>query len=159
SSRRRGSRYFPASPSLSPFSHSTFWAMGCAMRSIHPAVRHDPDHDARRRCLGRGPLVSPQGGESLLIGRDLVVDLRRRHGVVHAVRGLSYSLDKGEAMGIAGESGSGKTISSLALLGLLPAGTSRVVRGSILFAGHDIVGMTDAELRSLRGARIAMVFQ
>ncbi|HLW58941.1 MAG TPA: ABC transporter ATP-binding protein [bacterium] len=104
-------------------------------------------------------MVSLQGGDPLLTVRDLAVDLRQRHGVVHAVRGLSYSLDKGEAMGMVGESGSGKTISSLALLGLLPAGRSRVVRGSILFAGRDIVGMQDTELRALRGGRISMVFQ
>jgi oligopeptide/dipeptide ABC transporter ATP-binding protein len=104
-------------------------------------------------------MVNLQGAEPLLTVRDLAIDLRQRHSVVHAVRGLSYSLDRGEALGIVGESGSGKTISSLALLGLLPAGISRVVRGSILFAGRDIVGMQDAELRALRGARISMVFQ
>ena len=114
---------------------------------------------AGHRNAGRVAIVSVQGGSPLLTVRDLAVDLRRRHGVVHAVRGLSYSLDRGEAIGIVGESGSGKTISSLALLGLLPDGISRVVRGSILFAGRDIVGMHDAELRELRGARISMVFQ
>src|SRR5262249_45394722 len=136
-SRRRGSRYFPGSPSLSPFSHSTSSATGSAMRSMHRADRHDAGRDsrwldaagrhaiskvARRRCFGPGPMVSLQGGEPLLTVSDLAVDLRQRHGVVHAVRGLSYSLDRGEAIGIVGESGSGKTISSLALLGLLPAG-------------------------------------
>jgi oligopeptide/dipeptide ABC transporter ATP-binding protein len=94
----------------------------------------------------------------LLEVRDLVVDLRRRNDVVHAVRGLSYTLERGEALGIVGESGSGKTMSALTMLGLLPA-TGRVVGGSIIFDGQDLTHMDDAGLRSIRGARISMVFQ
>ena len=99
-------------------------------RWFDAAARHAISKVARRRCLGPGPMVSFQGGEPLLTVRDLAVDLRHRHGVVHAVRGLSYSLDKGEAMGMVGESGSGKTISSLALLGLLPAGITAWFAGA-----------------------------
>ncbi len=98
-------------------------------------------------------------GGSLLSVRDLVVDLRRHDGAVHAVRGLSYTINRGEALGIVGESGSGKTMSALTILGLLPGGIGRVVGGSVLFDGRELVGMPARELRALRGARISMVFQ
>jgi oligopeptide transport system ATP-binding protein len=100
-----------------------------------------------------------QPSAPLLSVRDLVVDLRRPDATVHAVRGLTYSLNRGESLGIVGESGSGKTISALTLLGLLPRGIGRVVRGSVLFDGREVVGMSEKELRAVRGARISMVFQ
>src|SRR5690242_18396331 len=90
---------------------------------------------------------------------DLAVDFVQPGSTVHAVRGLTYSLARGESLGLVGESGSGKTVSALTILGLLPRGVARVVRGSVMFDGTDLIGMDEDELRALRGARISMVFQ
>ncbi|MCP2164293.1 ABC transporter ATP-binding protein [Goodfellowiella coeruleoviolacea] len=88
---------------------------------------------------------------------DLQVSFPSEAGRVHAVRGLSYHVDRGEVLGIVGESGSGKSVSSLAVMGLLPAQAR--VSGSIRFAGRELIGLSDRELSGIRGRRIAMVFQ
>jgi len=81
-----------------------------------------------------------------------------RAGVVKAVEGLSLTVAKGEVLGLVGESGSGKTVTGFSILGLVdPPG--RIVAGRILFKGEDLVGAAAERLRSLRGARIAMIFQ
>ncbi|MEV0574210.1 ABC transporter ATP-binding protein [Streptomyces sp. NPDC050392] len=87
-----------------------------------------------------------------------VTDLSISFGDVHAVRGLSFSLEAGGALGVVGESGSGKSASAYALLGL-HRGTGAKVGGSIRVAGVDVQAAADAELRGLRGAKAAMVFQ
>src|SRR3954470_8448762 len=88
---------------------------------------------------------------------DLRVDFPTDDGVVHAVRGVSYSLAPGEVLGIVGESGSGKSVTSLALMGLLPA--SARVRGSEKFQGEEWVARKPSDLQRFRGAKIAMIFQ
>ena len=81
-----------------------------------------------------------------------------RAGTVKAVNGVSLSVGAGEIVGLVGESGSGKTVTGFSILGLVdPPG--RVVAGSIKFKGTELVGMADADMRRLRGARIAMIFQ
>ncbi|MFF3173397.1 dipeptide ABC transporter ATP-binding protein [Streptomyces sp. NPDC057900] len=87
-----------------------------------------------------------------------VTDLSISFGDVHAVRGLSFSLEAGGALGVVGESGSGKSASAYALLGL-HRGTGAKVGGSVRVAGVDVQTAGDAELRGLRGAKAAMVFQ
>ncbi|MGW0668574.1 dipeptide ABC transporter ATP-binding protein [Streptomyces sp. NPDC002746] len=87
-----------------------------------------------------------------------VTDLSISFGDVHAVRGLSFSLEAGGALGVVGESGSGKSASAYALLGL-HRGTGAKVGGSVRVAGVDVRAAGDAELRGLRGAKAAMVFQ
>ncbi|MEU9199144.1 ABC transporter ATP-binding protein [Streptomyces sp. NPDC048332] len=87
-----------------------------------------------------------------------VTGLSISFGDVHAVRGLSFSLEAGGALGVVGESGSGKSASAYALLGL-HRGTGAEVGGSIRVAGVDVQAAGDAELRALRGAKAAMVFQ
>ncbi|MET7649195.1 ABC transporter ATP-binding protein [Streptomyces sp. NPDC005426] len=87
-----------------------------------------------------------------------VTDLSISFGDVHAVRGLSFSLEAGGALGVVGESGSGKSASAYALLGL-HRGTGARVGGSVRVAGVDVQAAGDAELRGLRGAKAAMVFQ
>ncbi|WP_371776270.1 dipeptide ABC transporter ATP-binding protein [Streptomyces sp. NBC_01438] len=87
-----------------------------------------------------------------------VTDLSISFGDVHAVRGLSFSLEAGGALGVVGESGSGKSASAYALLGL-HRGTGAKVGGSVRVAGVDVQAAGDAELRGLRGAKAAMVFQ
>jgi len=89
---------------------------------------------------------------------DLRVRFTTPDAVVHAVNGVSFELDAGRVLGILGESGSGKSVTLRALIGLLPPRRS-YVEGRISVAGHDIVNMSDAELREVRGTKIAMIFQ
>ena len=96
-------------------------------------------------------------GMPLLDVRDLRVRFDRRGRRVFAVNGLSYQLPAGRTLAIIGESGSGKSVSSRALLGLLP--DSATVTGSARFHGDELLGRPDRELRGYRGAELAMVFQ
>jgi ABC-type glutathione transport system ATPase component len=93
----------------------------------------------------------------LLDVANLSVDLPTSGGARRIVRGASFALDHGQTLGIVGESGSGKTMTALALMGLLPDGAT--TSGAILFEGRDLLAMSEAELRDLRGDRIAMIFQ
>jgi len=96
--------------------------------------------------------------EPLLAVDNLRVEFAARR-VVHAVRGLSYTIAPGETLGLVGESGSGKSVSALALLGLLPKRVGRITAGSVRFEGRELVGLPEEQLRHVRGARIAMIFQ
>ena len=80
-------------------------------------------------------------------------------GTVRAVDGITYSVDEGETVAIVGESGCGKSVSALSVLRLIPDPPGRVVEGSIRFAGRDLLTLSDAEIRNVRGCDIAMVFQ
>lgn len=93
----------------------------------------------------------------LLEVRNLGVQLQTQRGPAAAVRGVSFSLERGETLGLIGESGCGKSITAMSLLGLLPERSS--VCGSIRFDGQEMVGMDDTALRELRGNRIGMIFQ
>lgn len=79
-------------------------------------------------------------------------------GIVRAVDGVSFSLDKGKTMGIVGESGSGKTVTANSFIRLLPP-SGKIVNGEIRFNGKDVLSMSQKELRKLRGSDIAMIFQ
>ncbi|MGA9858204.1 MAG: ABC transporter ATP-binding protein [Solirubrobacteraceae bacterium] len=96
--------------------------------------------------------------DPLLSVEDLRVSFSTDDGVVHAVDGLSYTLNAGETLGIVGESGSGKTVSSLTTLGLTRTRRAKI-EGKIMFGGEDIVAMPDDKLRRIRGNDIAMIFQ
>lgn len=95
----------------------------------------------------------------LLEVKDLRVEFNSRQGHVKAVRGLNYTIDEGQAMALVGESGSGKSVSALALLNLLPRKTSKISAESIKFRGQELVGLSEKEMRKLRGGSIAMIFQ
>jgi peptide/nickel transport system ATP-binding protein len=95
---------------------------------------------------------------ALLEVADLATHFLTRDGPVKAVDGVSFSLRTGEVLGLVGESGSGKSVTGFSLLGLVDL-PGRIVRGSIRFEGAELVGMAEEALRSLRGRRIAMVFQ
>jgi peptide/nickel transport system ATP-binding protein len=84
-------------------------------------------------------------------------DLRVWFGATEVVRGVSLAVERGEVLGLVGESGSGKSVTSLAILGLL--GAAARVEGSIRWQGHELLGLTNRELRAIRGREIAMVFQ
>jgi peptide/nickel transport system ATP-binding protein len=94
----------------------------------------------------------------LLQVEDLVVQFVTEDGVVHAVDGISYSLDAGSTVGIVGESGSGKTVQALTTMGLT-RGRSTRISGRISFDGRDLLGLSGEELRRIRGDEIAMIFQ
>ena len=96
---------------------------------------------------------------------DPVLQVDRLHthfftksGVVKSVDDVSFRIDQGEILGLVGESGSGKSVTGFSIMGLVdPPG--RVVSGAIRFAGRDLVGLSESEMRALRGRRIAMIFQ
>ena len=94
---------------------------------------------------------------SLLEVDGLRVRLRGGSGLRTIVDGVDYRVEQGEVFGVAGESGSGKTISMLALLGLLPEGA--VVEGSVRFEDRDLLGLSRSRLRAISGRELAMVFQ
>ncbi len=89
--------------------------------------------------------------------QDLTVRLQTQRGPAHAIRGVSFDLQRGETLGLVGESGCGKSITAMALMGLLPE--AAVVTGSIRFDGAELVGQPDTVLRQIRGNRIGMIFQ
>lgn len=90
---------------------------------------------------------------------DLCVEFRTREGTVRAVDGISYTVEPGETLGIAGESGSGKSVSLLSVLGLIPQPPGRIVRGRAIFQGQDLLKASRQMLQTIRGRDIAMVFQ
>jgi oligopeptide transport system ATP-binding protein len=95
----------------------------------------------------------------LLEVKNLVTKFYTEDGIVHAVNGISYSLDEGEAMAIVGESGSGKSVGVLSIMGLIPSPPGQVEAGSMIFNGRNVLELSDDEKRQLRGREIAMVFQ
>ena len=95
----------------------------------------------------------------LLEVRDLAVSFAADDGEVRAVRGVSFAIDRGETLALVGESGSGKSVTALSIVQLLPYPRAHHPAGSILFQGHELLGAPEAELRRVRGDRIAMVFQ
>ncbi|MBE6969033.1 MAG: ABC transporter ATP-binding protein [Ruminococcaceae bacterium] len=97
--------------------------------------------------------------DTLLNVKDLKIDYKTDLEVVHAVNGVSFTVDRGETLGIVGETGAGKTTTALSLLRLLPSNIGRVLDGSIEFDGKDILKVSEKEMRSIRGARISMIFQ
>src|SRR3954468_21150155 len=93
----------------------------------------------------------------LLEVEDLRVKLRTGRGLVEAVRGVSFSLAPGETLGLIGESGCGKSVTAMALMGLLPE--SAAISGSIRLNGRELVGLADPDYCKLRGNGISMIFQ
>ncbi|MFZ5749954.1 MAG: dipeptide ABC transporter ATP-binding protein [Pseudomonadota bacterium] len=105
-----------------------------------------------------GAASAPAPGPVLAV-EGLCVSVRTETGLRPLVRDLSFTLNRGETLAIAGESGSGKSITSLAIMGLLPPPAVRVTGGSVRLGGTDLIGLPEARLRALRGDRIAMIFQ
>ncbi|WP_455661977.1 ABC transporter ATP-binding protein [Pradoshia sp.] len=97
--------------------------------------------------------------EKVLQVHDLHVQFSTYGGTVHAVRGVSFSLHRGETLAIGGESGCGKSVTSQSIMGLIPAPHGRITKGQILFDGKDLSKMKEAQLRKIRGVDISMIFQ
>ncbi|MFI7534247.1 ABC transporter ATP-binding protein [Streptosporangium sp. NPDC049376] len=99
------------------------------------------------------------GGEALLAVDGLQVEFVTRQGVVKAVNGVSYRIDAGETLAVLGESGSGKSVTAHAIMGLLDTPSARVPAGTIRFHGTDLLALREDDRARIRGRRIAMVFQ
>jgi oligopeptide/dipeptide ABC transporter ATP-binding protein len=97
--------------------------------------------------------------DALLEVKDLCVHFQTEAGVVKAVDGVSFHINKGETLAVVGESGSGKSVTSLAIMRLLPRRYGNLAGGSILFNGVDLARRSEAEMRHIRGTEIGMIFQ
>jgi len=98
-------------------------------------------------------------GEPLLSVRDLAVEFSTEQGVVRAVDGVSFDVFRNETLGLVGESGCGKTVTGLSILGLVPSPPGRIAAGSIKLDGRELVGLSESEFRRIRGRDVAMIFQ
>ena len=97
--------------------------------------------------------------DELLTIRGLSIVYQTDIETVHAVNGIDITLSKGQTLGLVGETGAGKTTTALSILRLLPKGVGRITGGSIRFSGQEIVKLTEADMRLIRGERISMIFQ
>ncbi|KAF0169988.1 MAG: peptide/nickel transport system ATP-binding protein, partial [Caulobacteraceae bacterium] len=97
--------------------------------------------------------------EPVLALDELTVRFRLRRGELTAVDGVSFTVHRGETFGLVGESGSGKSVTARSIMRLIPDPPGEIPRGRIVFEGRDVLELSDAEMRALRGRRIAMVFQ
>ncbi len=112
--------------------------------------------DERKDLVGKQP-IDPSA--PLLVVDDLHVEFRIDAGVVRAVNGLSYQLQPGETLAILGESGSGKSVSAQAVMRIVDSPPGHITAGSVRFRGVDLFSLPEKERRTVRGDRIAMIFQ
>ncbi len=97
--------------------------------------------------------------EKLLKVSDLVVHYELENEVVEAVNGVSFEMDRGETLGIVGETGAGKTTLALSIMRLVPEPPGRVVQGTIALDGENVLSMAKREIRQIRGKKVSMIFQ
>jgi len=97
--------------------------------------------------------------DALLDVRGLATQFKTPDGIVHAVNGVSFKLNEGETLGVVGESGCGKSVTMLSVLGLIPSPPGKVTKGEAFFFGQDLLKMPSEGIRSVRGAQISMIFQ
>jgi len=103
--------------------------------------------------------MTDSGNGNLLSVQNLCTYFETEDGTVKAVDGISFELKRGETLGIVGESGSGKSVANLSIMRLIPDPPGKIVSGSIVFDGRDVLALSTREVRNLRGKRIAMIFQ
>jgi oligopeptide/dipeptide ABC transporter ATP-binding protein len=96
---------------------------------------------------------------ALLEVNDLQTHFFTREGVVRAVDGISFTIERGRTLGIVGESGCGKSVTALSIMGLIPKPPAKIVNGSVIFEGRDLTTLSERELENIRGRNIAMIFQ
>ena len=104
-------------------------------------------------------VVTATSATPLLEVRDLAIDFRTHDGTFRAVDGVSLSIEAGRALGVVGESGCGKSVTALSIMGLIPQPPGIIASGSIRFEGRDLLALPPAAMRDLRGNHIAMIFQ
>jgi oligopeptide/dipeptide ABC transporter ATP-binding protein len=104
------------------------------------------------------PSAGPAGAPVLSI-QGLVTEFTTPDGIVRAVNDVSYDVYPGETLGVVGESGSGKSVTVMSVLGLIPQPPGRIVSGKVMFDGRDLLALSQAELRGVRGKDIGMIFQ
>lgn len=97
--------------------------------------------------------------DKILDIKDLYVSYHTDEGYVYAVNGLDLKIERGETLGLVGETGAGKTTSALSIMRLLPDRIGKIDKGSIVLDGFDIVSATPAQMRSMRGNTVSMIFQ
>jgi peptide/nickel transport system ATP-binding protein len=102
--------------------------------------------------------AAKETSQAILQVENLSVDFAMRRGSIRAVRGVDFSVDKGERLGIVGESGAGKSLTGFAVLNMIPKPGS-ISGGRVLFEGRDLAALPDEEMRRIRGDRISMIFQ
>src|SRR3977135_3636059 len=98
-------------------------------------------------------------GERLLEIRGLKTHFATDDGMVHSVDGVDLTIDRGETLGVVGESGCGKTVTALSVLKLIATPPGRIVAGQILWQGRDLVPLSSEEMRSIRSKEIGIIFQ
>jgi len=98
-------------------------------------------------------------GEPVLSLENLRVQFRTPRGIVQAVDGVSYTVNHGETLGVVGESGCGKSVTAMSLLRLIPEPPGRIVAGTAMFDGRDLLALPESEMRKIRGNSISMIFQ
>lgn len=97
--------------------------------------------------------------ENILEIRNLVVEYHTDDNIIHAVNGVNLTVKQGETIGLVGETGAGKTTIAKAILRILPTPPAKICGGEIIFQGKDIMALSEKEMRSIRGGKIAMIFQ
>ena len=122
----------------------------------HPFGRHSRGGKRRER---ENPGRGGHGGEKFLEIKDLVVEYTSGKDIVHAVNGMSFSLDRGETLGLVGETGAGKTTIAKAIMRVLPNPPAHIRGGEILLDGEDLLKKPEREMLAIRGGKIAMIFQ
>ena len=110
----------------------------------------------RDATAGSDPAAS---GAPLLEVRDLHVEFRTREGLARAVNGVSYTVEAGQTLAVLGESGSGKSVTAQAIMGIIDSPPGYVTGGQVLLNGVDVLALPDDARRQIRGERIAMIFQ
>jgi len=96
---------------------------------------------------------------SLLEVQDIVTEFKTDHGVLQAVRGVSFTIDQGETVGVVGESGCGKSVTARSVMRLIPEPPGKISQGKILFKGEDVLQMSERQMQKVRGNEISMIFQ
>ena len=96
---------------------------------------------------------------TLMEVKNLTTRFYTEEGTVHAVNGISYSMEEGGTLGVVGESGCGKSVHALSIMQLIPSPPGEIVDGDVWFSGRELFNLSEAEMRRVRGAEIAMVFQ
>jgi oligopeptide transport system ATP-binding protein len=101
----------------------------------------------------------PSASEHLLEVKNLTTRFYTEEGTVYAVNGVSYTIDEGEMLGVVGESGCGKSVHALSMMRLIPMPPGKIESGEVLLRGRDVLKVSEEEMRHVRGAQIAMIFQ